>query len=137
MQAIRYRSGIDAGTGRIITGQVHLAQSLATIWTTRIGERLMRLTFGSRLRSHLAEDIVPALALAIYDDLVGAILLWEPEYRIVQFQVVSLTRKGGLGIRHGGIYFPEGRFNNFAIRQQFGTVTTLAVYEGLALRSAG
>lgn len=135
MQAIRYRSGIDASSGRIITGRKHLAQSIATIWATRPGERIMLLSFGSNLRSHLAEDITGPLALEIYDDLIQTVIDWEPEYRIAEMQLVSLTLKGGLGIQHGGIYYPEGRFGNYAISEKFGRVTDLAQYERLA-RSA-
>ena len=136
MQAIRYRSGIDARTGRIITGRAHLAQSIATIWRTRISERIMRLAFGSNLRSHLAEDVTGALALELYDDLTTSVIRWEPEYRIVEMQLVSLTIKGGLGLRHGGIYYPEGRFGNYAVEESFGSVSDLAQYERLALRPA-
>lgn len=118
----------------MLTGQAHLAQSVAEIWMTRPGERVMRLLFGANLRSHLAEDIEPALALAIYDDLVASINAWEPEYRMVDFQLVNLSLKGGLGVRHGGIYFPEGRFGNKSISEPFGTVSDLALYEGLARR---
>jgi len=136
VQAIRYRRGVDASTGRIISGQVHLAQSIATIWATRIGERIMLLLFGSNLRSHLAEDIDGALALEIYDDLTTAVIRWEPEYRVVEMQLVSLTRKGGLGLRHGGLYYPEGRYGNYTLSERFGTVSALAQYEGLARRAA-
>lgn len=136
MQAVRYRSGIDAETGRVITGRVHLAQSLAMIWTTRISERFMLLDFGSHLRSHLAEDITGGLALEIYDDLTTTVVRWEPEYRVEEMQLVRLTRIGALGLRHGGTYYPEGRFGNYALRETFGGVSSLARYEGVALRRA-
>ena len=136
MQAVRYRSGISATTGQVITGQAHLAQSIAIIWRTRVGERFMRLPFGSDLRSHLAEDVTTATALLIFNDLRSAIDAWEPEYAMTDFQLVSLTRKGGLGLKHGGLYFPEGRFGNTSISEPFGTVTDLATYEGLARRTA-
>ena len=134
MQAIRYRCGVDASTGRIIRGQAHLAQSIATIWATRIGERWMRLTFGSDLRSHLAEDMTGALALEICDDLTTSVRTWEPEYRITDMQLVTLTLKGGLGLRHGGLYYPEGRFGNYSYVERFGSVSDLALYERLASR---
>lgn len=136
MQAVRYRSGIDGQTGRVIIGRVHLAQSLAQIWTTSLGKRVMLLDFGSKLRSHLAEDITGALALEIYDDLTSAVYAYEPEYRVAEMQLVKLTRLGGLGLRHGGIYYPEGRFGNYAIQEDFGGVSSLARYEGLALGRA-
>ncbi len=134
LQAVRYRQGIDAGTGRLLTGRAHLAQSLAKIWTTRIGERVMLLDFGSNLRSHLAEDIGAPLVFAIYDDLTSAIYEWEPEYRVRDLQIVSLTRIGGLGVKHGGLYYPEGRFGNYDIVEDFGGVAALARYEQAAMR---
>lgn len=136
MQAVRYRSGLDARTGRIITGRVHLAQSLAKIWLTRIDERAMLLDFGANLRSHLAEDVTGALALEIYDDLTSAVYRWEPEYRVVEMQFVSLTRIGGLGLRHGGKYYPEGRLGNYSLVEEFGGIASLARYETLARRAA-
>ena len=61
---------------------------------------------------------------------------WEPEYRVASMQLVSLTRLGGLGLKHGGTYYPEGRYNNYAIREDFGGVASLARYEALARRRA-
>lgn len=136
MLAVRYRTGLDPATGKILRGQAHLAQSLVRIWLTRTDTRVMLLDFGSDLRSHLAEDITPALALEIYDDLITAAHRWEPEYRIGELQLVTLTRVGGLGLRHAGTYFPEGRFGNFEIQEPFGTVSALAAYERLARRAA-
>lgn len=136
MQAVRYRSGIDARTGRFLKGRAHLAQSLAKIWATRIGERVMLLDFGSNLRSHLSEDVTGALALEIYDDLITSAHRWEPEYRAVEMQLVTLTRLGQLGLRHAGLYYPEGRLGNYAIVEDFGGVSALARYETLARRAA-
>jgi phage baseplate assembly protein W len=111
--ALRFRSGFDQKTGKIITGPTHLAQSLGKIWHTRIGTRIMRLSFGSDLRSLLAEDLSPALALLLYNEMVASAARWEPEYRITQLQLVRMTEGGTLGIRHGGLYYPEGRFGNY------------------------
>lgn len=134
MQALRYRVGIDASTGGVVSGAAHLAQSIAKIWMTRIGERVMLLGFGSNLRSHLAEDVTSALALEIYDDLTSALYAWEPEYRVADMQLVSLSRIGGLGLRHAGLYYPEGRYGNYADVEPFGGVSALARYEGTARR---
>lgn len=114
-QAIRYRTGISRTTGEVLVGWPHLVQSLDVIWMTRIGERVMRLLFGSNMRGFLAEDIEPALALEIYDELATAVHRHEPEYRVTRFQFVRLTESGMLGLQHGGLYFPEGRFNNYDI----------------------
>lgn len=137
MQAVRYRQGFNAETGRPLVGRAHLAQSLGVIWGTRVGELVMLLDFGANLRSHLAEDVTGDLALQIYDDLTTAAERYEPEYRVREMQLVRLTRDGGLGLRHGGIYYPEGRFGNYAISEQFGELSALSRYEAVARRSTG
>ena len=114
-QAIRYRTGIDPETGQFLFGRDDLLTSLKVIWSTRPGERLMRLQFGTDLRPFLAEDITPTLALEIYNELAIAVEKEEPEYRLDHMQFVKLTADGVLGLRHGGRYFPEGRFGNYDI----------------------
>ncbi|GLR51274.1 integrase [Shinella yambaruensis] len=113
--AIRYRAGIDAVTGNPITGVPHLVQSLGRIWMTRLEEMVMLLDFGSNLRGLLAEDIEPGLALDIYNEMVASAARWEPEYEITSLQLVKVTQDGTLGIRHAGIYYPEGRLGNYDI----------------------
>lgn len=110
---IRYRSGIDGRTGQVITGVPHLRQSLRKIWGTQIEQMFMLLDFGSNLRGLLSEDLTPSLALMIYNEMVASAARWEPEYGISQLQFVMLTEGGGLGLRHGGLYFPEGRYGNY------------------------
>lgn len=125
-QAIRYRSGVDGRTGLMLVGWPHCAQSLATIWTTRLGALVMRLDFGAGHFGRLGEDITPTLALELYNDLVTAAHAFEPEYRIRELQLVTLTRIGGLGLRHRGRYFPEGRLGNYDLFVDQAEWTTFA-----------
>lgn len=111
--AIRYRTGIDARTGKVLTGVPHLVQSLEKIWRTRRGNMFMLLDFGHELRELLSEDLTPAIALLVYNEMVASAARWEPEYAITQLQFVSMTEFGSLGIRHAGIYYPEGRYGNY------------------------
>ena len=113
MAAIRYRSGYDETTGKIISGPAHLAQSLRTIWRTRLTEVFMLLDFGSDIRGLLAEDVTPELALMLYNEMVGAASLWEPEFEVSTLQLVIFNEFGTLGVRYGGTYYPEGRFGNY------------------------
>lgn len=126
---IRYRTGINARTGKILTGPAHLAQSLSKIWQTRLDTRVMRLSFGADLRSALSEDLTPSIALLIYNEMVASAARWEPEYLITQLQLVALQDTGKLGIRHGGIYYPEGRFGNYdlAVDLSLGSTTPTAL----------
>lgn len=112
-QAVRYREGIDGRTGKVLAGYPHLVQSLETIWMTRRDQLMMLLDFGSDLRGLLAEDLTPAIALQIYNELVASADRWEPEYRIDELQFVTMSETGLLALRHGGLYYPEGRFGNY------------------------
>lgn len=136
MQALRYRIGIDRQTRKPLVGWAHVQQSLAVIWTTRLQERWMLLDFGSTLRSWLAEDLAPATALGIYADLVTAAHRWEPEYRIATLQFVLVKREGVLGLRHGGVYYPEGRFGNYERAVQVGAGAPIVLREQIARRVA-
>ena len=115
MQAVRYRVGFDRRDGGLLSGFPLIAQALEVIWTSRLGEHVQRLGLGSNLRRHLAEDMTPALALGIYDDLVTAAHANEPEFRISALQLVRIERTGLLGLRYEGDYFPEGRFGNYEL----------------------
>jgi phage baseplate assembly protein W len=123
MDAVRYRTGIDRSTGAFLVGWDHVRQSLETIWTTRPDQRVMLLDFGTDLRGFLGEDITPDLALAIYDMLVRSVRAYEPEYRLTELQFVRLAREGALGLRHVGVYYPEGRLGNYALALPTRTVT--------------
>lgn len=127
MTALRYRTGIDRWTGRPLTGWPHVQQSLACIWQTRLEERVMLLDFGSNLRSWLAEDLTPVTALGIYADLIEAAHKWEPEYRISTLQFVQASRDGSLGLRHGGVYYPEGRLGNYALAEQRSAIAPIVL----------
>lgn len=99
----------------MLTGIAALLQSLDVIWMTRTNQRVMLLEFGSQLRSWLSEDLTPTLALQIYSDLIASAHRWEPEYRIREMQFVRMSGSGMLGLRHGGLYFPEGRLGNYDV----------------------
>lgn len=109
----RYRTGIDATTGKVLTGYAHLVQSVDKIISTLPTERVMRLDFGLEPTRRLGRNISAALAATLYRDAITAIHKWEPEYRIVRLQLVGLDRIGGMSIYFEGDYFPEGRFGNY------------------------
>lgn len=122
--SVRFRAGIDERTGKVLSGPDHLAQSLLKIWTTRLDTRVMRLAFGSDLRSLLSEDLTPAIAMQVYNEMVASAARWEPEFMITQLQLVTLKETGKLGIRYGGIYFPEGRLGNYDLAVDLGLRAT-------------
>ncbi|SAI47464.1 Phage P2 baseplate assembly protein gpV [Bordetella ansorpii] len=74
--------GMDATTGRRITGRAHLAQSLTKILTTSIGSRLRRRPFGSLVPDSIDAPGNRAALLQIYAAAASAIMAWEPRIQL-------------------------------------------------------
>lgn len=75
-------TGMDASTGRAITGDAHESQSIATILNTPIGSRVMRRDFGSLLPELVDQPMNNALLLKIYAATALALQRWEPRRRL-------------------------------------------------------
>ncbi|MBY6244107.1 GPW/gp25 family protein [Methylosinus sp. Sm6] len=130
---IRYRTGIDAKTGKVLVGFAHLEQSVAKIVMTAPTERVMLLDFGFEPARRLGRNISAALAATLYRDLITAIHKWEPEYRIARLQLANLDRIGGMGVVLAGLYYPEGRFGNYDISEEANLNIPLALtHRGVA-----
>lgn len=112
---VRYRNGIDARTGRPLSGRAHLEQSIVKIVMTIPTERVMRLDFGMDPTRQIGRNLSARLAAEFYRDVIVAVHKWEPEYRIRRLQLVTLDRVGALGVLFEGNYYPEGRFGNYGI----------------------
>lgn len=126
---IRYRNGIDARTGRPLSGSAHLQQSIGKIVMTIPTERVMRLDFGMNPTRHIGRNVSAALAAGFYRDVIVAVHRWEPEYRIRRLQLVTLDRLGTLAVLFEGSYYPEGRFGNYAIVEDVDLNLPLSVAE--------
>lgn len=110
---IRYRTDMDRQTGELLLGFPAVEQSIGLILTTLLEERVMRLDFGSELIRRIGRNMSVPVVLAIYRDAVKAIHAWEPEYRVVQVQLMRLERTGAIALGTKGLYYPEGRFGRF------------------------
>lgn len=81
MNALTF-TGMDATTGRPISGDAHETQSIARILNTPIGSRVMRRDFGSLLPDLVDQPLNPALLLKVYAATALALLRWEPRRRL-------------------------------------------------------
>ncbi|MEW5890203.1 MAG: GPW/gp25 family protein [Pseudomonadota bacterium] len=99
--------GINADTGQPLSGLEHLKQSIRDILTTRIGTRVMRRDYGSRLPELVDRPITPALAADIYAATAEALDAWEPRYRLERVRVLSACA-GQIELMLEGAYLPEG-----------------------------
>lgn len=87
--------GVSAVTGRTITGDAHLRQSLADILATPIGTRVMRRDYGSRVPELLDAPINPAVVADLVASTAEAIYRWEPRVKLKRV-IVSTAEAGRL-----------------------------------------
>ncbi|WP_375592113.1 GPW/gp25 family protein [Chitiniphilus eburneus] len=115
--------GMDAQTGRWLTGTGHLRQSVARILGTLVGTVLERREFGSELPLLIDAPINPVTLQRVRAATVTALLRWEPRLvvRTVSLSVgdaaVTLDLVGE--IRIGGRREPLAI--NLPVRGAYGT----------------
>lgn len=74
--------GMNAGTGRTLTGSKHIGQSIGRILSTPLGSRVMRRNFGSVVPDLVDQPMTPATILRLYSAAVVAIREWEPRVKV-------------------------------------------------------
>ena len=95
-------SGVDRHTGKLIGNYQSALQALEVIFTTRIGERVMRRHFGGGLAELLGRAMTPSLFAAWQLLLAVGIDLWEPRFRVRGVYVAATPtdlRLGKAGVR--------------------------------------
>ncbi|TLU69595.1 baseplate assembly protein [Enterobacter sp. MF024] len=86
MNTARY-TGMNAGSGRAISDNEHIAQSIGDILLTPIGSRVMRRAYGSQLFNLIDQPVDNAITkLRVMSAIYSALYLWEPR--------ISLTNIG-------------------------------------------
>ena len=81
--------GMDRTTGRRLTGEAHLRQSITDILTTPIGSRIMRRAYGSHLPALIDAPITSETVVDVYQAAAEAIGRWEPRFQLRRVQVAA------------------------------------------------
>ncbi len=113
--------GMQADTGMTMDGLAHLRQSVRDILSTRVGERVMRRAYGSRLPELVDAPLNRFTVLAIIRETALAIARWEPRIKVRRVWVESVEA-GRVSIALEGDYIPRD-----------GTLRRPVRLEGLAL----
>ncbi len=100
-------NGIDASTGKNISGLAHLRQSVRDILTTPIGARVMRRDYGSRLYRLVDAPMNDATRLDMMAATYEALDTWEPRLQLDSVSV-DHTEPGHAEISLEGVYLPTG-----------------------------
>jgi phage baseplate assembly protein W len=74
--------GMDAKTGKLLTGIDHLKQSITQILTTRVGTRVMRRSFGSTVPELLDSPLNPQTVLLTYASVAVSLREFEPRFKL-------------------------------------------------------
>jgi phage baseplate assembly protein W len=86
--------GMNARTGKALSGDAHLAQSIADILSTPVGTRVMRRDYGSRVPDLIDAPGHAATRVQLYAATATALMRWEPRLRLtrVVLSVVDALR---------------------------------------------
>ena len=100
--------GMSTTDGAALADLAHLRQSIEDILTTRIGARVMRRDYGSRLPELVDTPAHPDRFVEWYAATAEALVRWEPRFRLSRVQV-ERAQDGHLVLRLDGVYLPDGR----------------------------
>nr|WP_034990109.1 GPW/gp25 family protein [Bartonella schoenbuchensis] len=100
--------GMNCETGKSMIGLDHLRQSIMDILMTRIGTRVMRRDYGSRVLDLIDDPVNETFKVAIYAAVAEALDRWEPRLKLKQVNLTSVE-KGKVSISFEGIYVPSGK----------------------------
>ncbi|HQT03407.1 MAG: GPW/gp25 family protein [Gammaproteobacteria bacterium] len=98
--------GLSNTTGQSLSGVAHLQQSIQDVLTTRIGSRVMRRDYGSRLPNLLDSPLTPGLASELYAATADALLKWEPRFQLSKVTIVD-AKAGWIKLALTGVYLSE------------------------------
>ncbi len=100
--------GLDASSGKQLSGMAHLRQSVHDILTTPIGTRVMRRDYGSRLYRLVDAPMNDATRLDMMAATYEALDIWEPRLQLDQI-AVEMPSPGDVIISLEGQYVPTGQ----------------------------
>jgi phage baseplate assembly protein W len=100
--------GMDRITGQALGGIDHLRQSITDILTTRLGSRVMRRTYGSRLFDLIDAPLNRSTIVDLYAATADALKRWEPRFKLTKAQIVS-SDIGTVTLDLTGDYLPDGK----------------------------
>lgn len=99
--------GMNANNGEPLEGIQHLQQSIRDILSTRIGTRVMRRDYGSRLPELVDNPITDTLVVDIIAETAIAIGRWESRLQFRSALVVDIE-PGKITLEIRGDYVPTG-----------------------------
>lgn len=107
-----YSTGIDRATGAPLHDFDHAVQSVATILSTRFGERTMREWVGSPVVGLLGRLMNAPEILSFFTAVQATIDTFEPRLKVRKVEPLSVSRAGVFGVRIVVEYRPRGHLGD-------------------------
>lgn len=95
--------GMDASTGKPLSGEAHLRQSIANILATPIGSRVARRDYGSLLPELIDQPANPANRMRLFAATALAILRWEPRLKLTGVALEPAAAAGSFRLILDGV----------------------------------
>lgn len=115
------RLGVDATTGKMLTGWDHCVQSIGKVLTTRFNTRVMRRHLGSVVPEMQDQNADPMTLFRLYAAIANALNdtdSGEPGFNLRTIEMVEAQRSGRFVFLMEGDYFPLGHLGDFSVREQ-------------------
>lgn len=111
------RAGINRHTGRPLVGFDHVVQSIAVIFATVLGQRVMVRDFGGAGPVIIGRSLTRDNIVTFFSMVTISLEKWEPCFKITLIQCLNLSpetvRQGKLTFRIEGEYRPRGHLGDF------------------------
>lgn len=129
--------GINRETGAAIDGFAHVVQSINVIFTTRIGERVMRRHFGSAGPALIGRAMTANQVFVFFYLIMWTLERWEPRFKVVQIVPSASAEEARLGHMNfviEGEYRPRGHLGDPTPEGVLRTITVTAQNQGFVAR---
>lgn len=100
--------GMNATTGRALSGLAHLYQSIAKILTTPRGSRIARRDFGSDLFELIDAPTNGTTRTRLFAAVATALMRWEPRLKLTRVQLYVDDMSGALTLAIEGTTIETG-----------------------------
>ncbi|MCZ4270718.1 hypothetical protein [Maritalea porphyrae] len=103
--------GINAATGKVLSGFPHVEQCLQKLFDTGLAQRIMREWVGNPGTKLIGENATERNILSWATIVWTLVEIYEPRYRILRFEPNSVDRSGTFDVTLVGEHRPYGHKN--------------------------
>ncbi len=110
--------GLDARTGKHITGWPYVEHYIETVLTTRIGSRVMRRHLGTQVPEAQDAPGSEAIILQVFRSVAEAMDKYVPWYRLSDISLADAGRDGAYLFLLSGTYYPNAHKGDFSASEE-------------------